>query len=309
MALFALVAFAAPHARGEGPSAPEDDVALRSGLERYGRRDYAAAIAIWETLLATIGEERGYKVLYNLGLAYQASGDATKAIERYRSFARIASQRDGVTKDISDRAADAEARALELERTHGALYVDPPKRGGRVLVRIDESAPRPAGYVVWLTPGSHTIRLSDGVHWSSTVDLQIAAGEEIHFDPSPPEPPPPPGSEAPPRRPTVEDRRAEPTTPAMRVYVGAAATVASFALPTALFFVADGKRDDADALGAGHSRYADARSTYETWRTAYYVSYAVPVALALTTAALWLFGSGPKRLDVAGTGLVLEGKF
>jgi len=91
----------------------------------------------------------------------------------------------------------------------------------------------------------------------------------------------------------------------------------SFALPLGLLAVAGGKRDDAEALGAGHTGYADARSSYETARTAYYVSYALPAALGLTTAVVWLAwptepsapASPSVGLSVGPTGAFVRGAF
>jgi tetratricopeptide (TPR) repeat protein len=303
----AAIAFAAPHAHADGAAAPEHDATFRSGLEQYAEKNYAAAIATWESLLTTIGEERGYKVLYNLGLAYQSVGDPTRAIDRYRAFVRRVSQRTGATADLTDRAADADARATELERTHGALYLDPPKHGGTVLTRIGNAEPRAAGYVVWLAPGRHSIELSLGPHQSWMVAVDIEAGRETHVDTSPPAPPL--VIEPSPPRPATGMRRADPPFSTTHVYIGAAATLASFALPATLFFMADNKRDDATALGPGHSKYTDARSSYDAWRTAYYVSYAVPVTLALTTAVLWLLRSNSKTVDVAGSSLFVTGRF
>src|SRR5579864_5604970 len=69
-------------------ASPEHDAAFKSGLAHFEQADYVGAIQTWESLLATIGEERGHKVLYNLGLAYEAIGDVTHAIERFRAFER-----------------------------------------------------------------------------------------------------------------------------------------------------------------------------------------------------------------------------
>jgi hypothetical protein len=63
----------------------------------------------------------------------------------------------------------------------------------------------------------------------------------------------------------------------------------SVAAPVGLYLVASAKRNEADALGSGNTAYAEALGSYNNWRTAYYVSYAVPVTLAAATVvfAVW----------------------
>src|SRR5262245_24806229 len=82
------------------PTSPEHDAIFRNGLDQYARGNTVAAIATWENLLSTLGEERAYKVLYNLGLAYQATGDVTRAIERYRAFLKQAGKREKIPRDL-----------------------------------------------------------------------------------------------------------------------------------------------------------------------------------------------------------------
>ena len=96
------------------PPSAEHDAAFRNGLDQFAHGNNAGAIATWESLLGTLGEERGYKVLYNLGLAYQAIGDVTHAIERYRAFVKQVGRRADVSSDLAGRAADAQKRLAPL---------------------------------------------------------------------------------------------------------------------------------------------------------------------------------------------------
>ena len=283
-------------ARAQPPSKPapstENDSAFKSGLEQYGRGNYVAAITTWESLLATMGEERGHKVLYNLGLAYQQIGDVTKAIERYEAFLRHVDQ-PYASPELAARSDEARARLTQLQRTHGAVNVRAPRTGGLVLTRVGSAEPRAAGYVVWLAPGPHTIEIFVGTNRAKTIRIEVVRGGAVDVDTSPPDEPPT-AAAAPRPNPTPED-----TThgaPAGRsstlVLVGAGVTIASVAVPIAFYFVARGKRDDATALGQGNTGYADALSTYDKWRTIYLVSYALPATLAVVTAGVWLFGDG-----------------
>ena len=58
----------------------------------------------------------------------------------------------------------------------------------------------------------------------------------------------------------------------------------------------------AAALGTGNPAYADALSAYNGWRTAYYASYALPIALAAVTLGL-AFWPRP-RAQLAGSAVL-----
>jgi hypothetical protein len=292
-------------ARADEPPSAQDRAAFESGLSEFRRGNYVAAIETWETLLATLGEERAYKVLYNLALAYQDVGDITKAIAHYAAFeARVASRPDA-SPDLLERAADARSRREELERSYGAIHVHAPRRGGIVLTRLGAAEPRPAGYVVWLSPGPHALELFVGTENAETITVDVERGTTQEIDATPPEPPhpaptPPPTPAPQPTAPLqvpadlVHPARADRSPPTW-LWVGVGATVLSAAAPVGLYVVAQGKRDAADAFGPGNSAYAGALASYNDWRTAYYVSYALPAALGLATVlyAVWPRGSSP----------------
>jgi len=308
-------------ARAQPPAKPapsaENDSAFRSGLDQYARGNYVAAITTWESLLATMGEERGHKVLYNLGLAYQQIGDVTKAVERYEAFLRHVDQ-PYASPELAARADDARSRLSQLQRSYGAVNVRAPRTGGFVLTRVGSAEPRAAGYIVWLAPGPHTVELFVGTSHVKTVRLEVVRGETVDVETSrpdeptvaPSEPKPPPK-----REPEGPAREAAPGRgPSTLVLVGAGVTIASVAVPVAFYFVARGKRDDATALGQGNTAYAHAVSTYDTWRTIYLVSYALPATLALVTAGVWIFGgsSAPStsaRVAITPGGALVHGTF
>ncbi|MBS2015591.1 MAG: hypothetical protein JST00_22075 [Deltaproteobacteria bacterium] len=287
----------------------EHETAMRSGLDHYAQGNFVAAIATWESLLATIGEQRGYKVLYNLGLAYQQIGDVTHGIERYRAFVKQVAERGNADPDLVSRSDDAAKRVADLESTHGAVFVKPPARGGAVLTRVGTADARAAGYVVWLAPGTHTVEVFVGTSRSKIVRVEVVKGEQVEVDTTPPEepaPPPPALPVAPPPAPATSAR----TT---WLLVGAGATVVSFALPLTLYGVASGKQSDAEALGPGHTGYAAAKDSYESARTVYAVSYALPIAVGLTTAIVYLAWKSDKDRPVNAAvglgGVSLSGRF
>jgi hypothetical protein len=290
---------------------PEHDAAFKSGLDQYNHGNNVGAITTWESLLGTLGEERGFKVLYNLGLAYQAIGDATHAIERYRAFVKQVNARPDAPRDLAERAADAQSRLDQLERTHGAVNVRAPTRGGLVLTRVGTSEPRVAGFVVWLAPGKHDIELFVGTDHVKKVSVDVVAGRTVDLDTSPPEtaaaPAPPVSSGAPP--PAAGAASPEPRSNTW-IWIGAAATVASFALPIATYAVASSEKDDATALGRGNSSYADARDSFERWKTVHYVSYALPATLALATIIYVVARpSATTKVAIAPSGVTFHAAF
>jgi len=68
--------------------AAEGGAELKHGSELYASGDYKGAIAVWEPLYQLLGEKSGWKILYGLGLAYEKTGDATRAVERFEGFTR-----------------------------------------------------------------------------------------------------------------------------------------------------------------------------------------------------------------------------
>ena len=71
---------------------PEDDPLasyrgqFQRGMERYKEGALSEAIGYWEPVYRELGERNGYRLAYNLGIAYQELGDATHAAERFQSF-------------------------------------------------------------------------------------------------------------------------------------------------------------------------------------------------------------------------------
>lgn len=291
LGLVLAVTTAAPRAAHAQPADPpsgttEHETAMKSGLEHYAQGNFVTAIATWESLLATIGEQRGYKVLYNLGLAYQQIGDVTHAIERYRAFMQQVADRPNADPDLVARSGDAGKRVSDLESSHGAVFVRPPARGAAVLTRVGTAEARAAGYVVWLAPGTHTVEIFVGTSNAKMVKVEVVRGQQVEVDTTPPAEP---ASPKPPEAARPSD--GGPAASSARttwLLVGAGATAVSFALPLALYGVASGKRTDAEALGEGHTGYGAAKDSFDSAKTVYAVSYALPIAVGLTTAIVYL---------------------
>lgn len=283
---------AQPSPQAKAPVDSDQQALNAQAAKRFADKDYPGAIAIWENLLTSLGEARGYRIFYSLGLAFEAMGDVTRAIQRYESF--LGNVPSGEADKLSAHVDDAKARVAKLKSSHGELRVRASDHV--VLVRVGQSEPRPAGFSVWLSPGNHVIEMGVGTVESHKVEVTIRAGqaEEIAAAPDPkPSIAPPPSSSAQPTSPKPADSapkvvppKKEGSFPTALVILGVAATAGSFALPIVLHSSASKKSTAALALGTSAKEYPDAVSSYNSARTAYYISYALPSALGALTTTL-----------------------
>lgn len=286
-AALALAALA-PRARAQAPdgtttkeSAAAQGATFAQGLASFEAKRYAEAIAVWEGIVRSLGEERGFKVLYNLGLAYEMEGDATRAIERFEGFLRhLAAQPSELTRELEERRQDAAERVRAMKAARGAVEVPAPA-GRACAVRIDGAAARPAGFTAYLSPGEHAIEVFAGSPEVRTVRIQVEAGKAQSIDTAPPPAAPPP-----PRVVVVQAEEARPEFPSMWILGGGTLAVATLALPLGLGLHASELRSAAEALGRGHSQYSDAVRRFEEARGAYLASYAVPAVLGAATLAV-----------------------
>jgi hypothetical protein len=180
---------------------------FKLGMDRYRRGAMAEAIAYWEPIYRELGEEKGYRLAYDLGVAYQEFGDATRAAERLEAFLREVDARAGRHEELAAIVAreegDAHARLARLLATKGRIRVD--AGASPRAVRVDASEPRLSGFIAWVTPGVHRIVLGAGTPAAETRVVSVRAGEVIDVaSPVPAAPPPssagiePPPAAAPP---------------------------------------------------------------------------------------------------------------
>jgi tetratricopeptide (TPR) repeat protein len=280
-------------AQAQAPSAVvaetmDHDALFQRGLDRYDAKDYAGAVALWEHLLRSLGEQRGWKVLYNLGLAHQASGDATRAIERFDAFLlrvhNLEAPSDGpIPPELAERRDDAAARASAIRATHGAVRAIAPRSAEVVMVRVGTAAPRAAGFTLYLAPGPHEIEIETGTPHARRITVQVTAGGSLEVDTTRPAPATAPTPAAPRGDQIVAQRSSFPTG---WFVAGAGLTAASVILPVALGLRANSLRDDAEKLGPGHTGYAAAAGEFDDARDAYRASFALPAVLAAATLAI-----------------------
>lgn len=292
----------------EPPAAVDYQAMLRSGGAQFENGDYVGAIGTWERLLQSIGEARGWKVLYNLGLAYEAVGDATYAMDRYGAFVRnVEASTEPAREGIAERKADAIERMNRIRASHGQVRVRPAP-GAIVLVRVDGGPERAAGFTAWLLPGEHRVDLGCGTDALHHITILVEAGrtsEVVTSEPpvrAPPLAPLAPSTAA--QRPTasvaVASRKPFPTS---WVLAGTGAAAVSIVLPVALGVRAKHKRDDAIALGPGNTRYSAAYDDYESARRAYKISYVLPATFAAVTLGIagyhWFSGGNAGAVKAA----------
>ncbi|MFO0756722.1 MAG: hypothetical protein U0359_09535 [Byssovorax sp.] len=296
VALYLAGGHAAPAHAAPDPPAFDAEDAFRQGLERHRKGDALGAVEIWTRIVSTLGEERAYKVLYNLGVAHQQLGEITRAVQRFEAFLRILGvQPEPVRAAASAQREDAEARLAAIRAAYGLLSLRAPEGGELVLVRVGGGAPEPAGLVRWLAPGGHDIELYSGTSRAEKRHVHLAGGETIviattataPLAPSVVAPPVLVPAAPPTTRPllVVPPPPADPprASPLPWLLGGLGATAASFALPLSLRAHALSVRGDAEGIPTSDSAYPGAVEDYESARRGYYLSYALPATLAVAT--------------------------
>jgi hypothetical protein len=306
LTLVACIVLASTEARGAPPSAPpfepdEDVLAVyrgqfKRGVERYKAGALAEAIGYWDPIYRELGEQHGYRLAYDLGLAYQESGDATHAAERLQAFLTEVDARrergETLAPIVEKEEADARQRIASLTATTGRIHV------GAVsaprTARVDAREPRIAGFVAWVAPGEHTVTFAAGTPDAETKRVHVGPGEIVEVTPTPPPPPPPPPepiivrmpSPAPPPLVTRHQTRHPFPWPLIAVSGGAALATGIVAVPLynntgALY----------DRL-AGEATIAQSdRDNYNRARTTAYSVAGGAIGLAALTAGLaaWYF--------------------
>ena len=112
LALLALLAAPALAHADDDAMAPYR-ARFRAGMDRYKDGDYATAIAGWEAIYRDVGPEKGYRVAFDLGRAYEKSNDAPRARERYQAFLDAVTARRGAGQAIEAIVAEEETEAKE----------------------------------------------------------------------------------------------------------------------------------------------------------------------------------------------------
>lgn len=279
-------------APAEGDAADRRRELFKSGMDDYANGRYHEAIAKWEAIYREIEPRQGYRLAFNLARAYDKVDDPTRAAEHYETYvAEVKRRRDEeIVMDpaVERQADDATARLEELKRTHGRIAVGP----GQRVVRIDNGEPRVAGakgFVAYVAAGKHVVRFDPDTADERSIEIDAADGALVTVE-TPAIAPPPAPAPPPIRWETHTERPFSPTV----LWIAGGVTVASLVLPAVLYANALSTKDDFDQQNRADvpaSEKDQRRNDYYNARSNAYVSFVLPAALGVGTAALatWFF--------------------
>lgn len=328
LALVATIALGSSPALGAPPASgplPDDQLSnyrerFKAGMDRYQAGAVSEAIGYWEPIYRQLGAQAGYRLAYNLGIAYGHLDDATRAAERLQAFLDEVDTRRGQGQAlgavVAKEEADAHERMADLMATKGRIRIptsDPP-----VSVQVDASEPRTAGFVAWVQPGEHTVTFELQTSKSETRVIQAKAGELVEVQPPAPPTTPPtalplplpypsasaPSSPAPqlafeatPSKASEMYGRQRPFSPlvlAVSAGVDVAAIVAAIALESRTL----GLREDLTSTDASSGQISvDDRRRFDQQRSWTYAAVGSAAGLGAVTAGLasWYFLGSSKR--------------
>ena len=270
---------------------------FREGMEKYHAGAFAEAIVIWEAIYRELGAEKGYRLAFNLGRAYDQFGDTTRATEHYEAYVKEAfARRDaGETLEslVHKQVIEARERLAELAATKGRLRIIADRA---IVLRIDGGAERlaPRGFIAYVAPGKHVITFEPNSRNERSIDVNVGSGTVL--DVTPPE-----VAVAPPPAPITYEL--QPVRPFSRnvLFIAAGATVLSTVIPLVFFAKATSTKSDYYAPTSG--RPDPLKNDYGDQRTVSYATWSIPAVLGAATLALtayWLWGGKTKRVPVIG---------
>ncbi len=262
---------------------------FREGIEKYHARAFADAVVIWESIYRELGPEKGYRVAFDLGRAYDELGQRIKAAEHFQAYLDHVSarRRDGedIEANVQAQEAVARERLEQIARDYGAIRVVAGKRP--TLARLDNTPGRMAGFTAYVEPGEHLVTFGSGTG-ADVRRVTVRAGELAEIGPR---------DEAPSIR--YQTRVEHPISPTV-LWVGAGVAVATLVVPAITYANALSIKSDYDssANAAEKERLA---SDYSAARSNAYASIAVPAALSATVGALalwYVFGRKETRVPI-----------
>ena len=259
---------------------------FKEGLALYESGHFDEALAIWQPIYAELGESDGYRLAFNLGRAEDARGHVQDAAKWFATYLAAVDTRrargEPIEAGILGQEITARDRLAALSRE--LVRVESNAKGAELA--IDEEAPVPAPATRYLLPGKHSLRLTKRGALLTEDTRDFLRGETIVLrEPLPPEPPPSnnvPLTSREPERPTLLERTppysaAVPLTALGLTVLGGALTTASYVHANSVF----------DSYGAAGPSARDALGeSYKSARTTSYVSLAITLVLAASSAGL-----------------------
>jgi len=312
---FALLVVAGSARAADGGDSPSSLDTLRerfkAGMDQYNRGAAAEAIAIWESIYAELGPEKGYRLAFNIASAYEqlsvthagtpeAIRDASKASKLYETYVFETTRRREAGETLEPLIAQQE---IEAKQHLGSLRIegDP-----SVVVRLDdEKIERHANSVVWLVPARHVVTFHPGRadEQIKSVDVPLASEVVVRFDPNSARPRPPPDTPRQPRFVTREERPFDKTF----LFVGAGVTLVSVVVPLIFYSNAWAVEDDY-VKEESRTRAIALRDEYSSARRTAYAALAIPAILGAATLGLtayWFLGTKETRVPVTLNGALL----
>jgi hypothetical protein len=315
LAIGSSTALAAPPESGQVPADPLSDTRERFkvGMDRYEAGAVSEAIGYWEPIYRQLGSQAGYRLAYNLGVAYGHLGDATRAAERLQAFLDEVDARrshgQALGAVVAKEEADAHQRMADLTATKGRIRI--PASDPAVSVQVDANEPRAGGFVAWVEPGEHAVTFEPQASKSETTIVQAKAGELVEVAPPPPPEPPaapalpsvPPNAaprlafEPIPSKPVLDvSERRRPFSPLVLAISGGldvAAAVAAIALESRALSL----RDELTSPTSSGQISTDDRHRFDEERTWAYAAIGGAAGLGALTASLvsWYFLGSSKH--------------
>jgi hypothetical protein len=232
-----------------------------------------------------------------------------KAAEHYETYlAKVKAKRaagEALEPNVEKQETEAEARLSTIAQAKGRIHV---KAGERPIVaRVDNAPPRVSGFVVYVEPGRHSVRL--GADRDAIVrELVVRAGELAVVEPpseiAPPPPPPLPS-------PRFETRIERPFSPLV-LWVSGGVALASAIIPVVTYSSALSIKSSYDDPGASEADQRRLAADYDSARTNAYATLAIPTILTAVTAglALWyVLGAREARIPISAAASGVGGRF
>jgi hypothetical protein len=269
---------------------------FREGMEKYKSGAFADAILIWESIYRELGSDKGYRLAFDLGRAYDALGDLIKAADHYETYLEKVTQRRAEGELLEPNVERQEDVARDrLEKIAGQKARIRVKAGLRqpVIVQIDNTPPRVAGFTVYVEPGTHTVTFGTGES-ADVRRLTVDRGRIVDVEPR---------AEvvvSPQQQPRFETRVEHPFSPLV-LWVSAGVAVASLVVPVITYAHASSVKSDYDSPSASTSDKLALANDYESARTNAYASIVVPAVFTAAVGGLvvwYVVGTKETRIPV-----------
>jgi len=287
IALAIAALLSAPRARADADPLDEWRDRFKAGMEKYKAGQIAEALAFWEPIYRELGPQKGYRLSYNLGIAYMEFGDATRSAERFESFvAEVDARRargESLEAIVITEDTEARRRLTVLQSTKGRIKVNAASQP--VAVQVDDSDARVGAFVAYVAPGAHTVKFRPGTKDVKEQRVEVKLGEIVEITPPVEELP---RSATPPGMQIVRVHE-RPFSPVV-LWIGGGLSIATVALPIVTYTHAANLRKSYDASTSPGERL-NIENDYSGAKTLGYVSLAIPITLGVATAGLatWYF--------------------